>query len=69
MDRMTVVKEMDELLDAFCEGCFVRMQLSKERGKAGAHRFCIESCTIGEQLQFLGNELMKWQGPPVLKRK
>lgn len=69
LNRMSVVKEIDELVDQYCEGCLVRTQLSKERGKTGAHRFCINGCSIGEQLQFLGNELLKWHDSSVGKRE
>ena len=59
MDKMDVMKEIDTLTDTYCKECYVLHQLRKDRGKVGAHRFCIESCTVGDQLQFLGNELMK----------
>ncbi|WP_102692428.1 zinc-finger domain-containing protein [Rummeliibacillus pycnus] len=59
MEQITIVKEIDELLQGYCEDCLAKKQMRKERGKAGAHKFCIESCTVGEQLQFLGQELLK----------
>ncbi|MGX9133911.1 zinc-finger domain-containing protein [Rummeliibacillus sp. JY-2-4R] len=59
MEQSTIVKEIDELLETYCEGCLVKTQMRRERGKAGAHKFCINSCTVGEQLQFLGQELLK----------
>ncbi|MEG0381401.1 MAG: zinc-finger domain-containing protein [Kurthia sp.] len=59
LDFTTIVQEIDELTEQYCEGCFVKQQMRKDHGKANAHRFCIESCTIGEQLQFLGQELLK----------
>ncbi|KOY80772.1 zinc-finger domain-containing protein [Lysinibacillus sp. FSL H8-0500] len=59
MDKVTVMKDIDELHDTYCADCLVIQQLRKERGKPGAHRFCIESCSIGEKLQFLGEELLK----------
>lgn len=59
VDFTTIVQEIDELNEKYCEGCFVKQQLRKDRGKTAAHRFCIESCTIGDQLQFLGRELLK----------
>ncbi|MFJ8262607.1 zinc-finger domain-containing protein [Rummeliibacillus sp. NPDC094406] len=60
MEQVTIVKDIDELLGNYCEGCLAKEQMRKERGKAGAHKFCIESCTVGEQLQFLGQELLKY---------
>ena len=59
IDKVTVMKDIDELTDTYCEGCLVRQQLRQERGKQGAHLFCIEHCSVGKQLQFLGQELMK----------
>lgn len=59
MDKLTVMKDINQLLDLYCEGCFAKKQLMKERGKTGAHQFCISECTIGEQLQFLGREINK----------
>ena len=60
MDKTFVMNEITEILDAYCEGCFLKNQLTKEKGKTGAHRFCITTCTIGEQLQFLGQEMNKF---------
>lgn len=59
IDFKSIVQEIDELNETYCEGCFVKKQLRKESGKPTAHRFCIEKCTVGEQLQFLGEELLK----------
>ena len=59
MNKVSVMKEIDALTDTYCTGCLVICDLRKKRGKTGAHRFCIEQCTVGEQLQFLGKELMK----------
>lgn len=59
MDFATIVQDIDELNEKYCEGCFVKQQLRKDHGKTLAHRFCIQSCTVGEQLKFLGEELLK----------
>lgn len=59
MKKVSIINEIDEMLTTYCEGCFVRAQLRKDEGKTAAHRFCISSCTVGTQLQFLGNELNK----------
>ena len=59
MNKVVVMKEINQLLDIYCEGCYVKKQLTKERGKTGAHQFCISDCTIGDQLQFLGREINK----------
>ena len=59
MNKIDVMKDIDELTDTYCVDCLVIRDLRKQRGKQGAHRFCIENCTVGEQLQFLGQEMMK----------
>ncbi|EGQ27641.1 hypothetical protein HMPREF9372_0387 [Sporosarcina newyorkensis 2681] len=59
MNKVMVMKDINQLLDIYCEGCYVKRQLIKERGKTGAHQFCISQCTIGDQLKFLGSEINK----------
>lgn len=61
MIKTYVMKDIDELTDTYCVDCLVIRDLRKKRGKQGAHRFCIESCSVGEQLQFLGQEMVKIQ--------
>ena len=61
MDKAIVMSEIDEVLDTYCEGCFLKKQLSKDNGKTVAHRFCITRCTIGEHLKFLGDEMNKFK--------
>lgn len=61
MSKEAVIKDIDELMDTYCIDCPIKKELRQLRGKSGAHRFCIEQCSVGEQLQFLGNELMKFQ--------
>lgn len=60
MNKVAVMKDIDELTDMYCSDCLVIRDLRQQRGKTKAHQFCIESCTVGEQLQFLGKELMKF---------
>lgn len=59
LDRAHIIEEIDEVMDRFCENCLVKKTLNQERGKTAAHRFCIQECTIGDQLRFLGNEMNK----------
>lgn len=35
MDKVTVMKDIDELHDTYCSDCLVIKQLRKERGKPG----------------------------------
>lgn len=59
LNQQNIISEIDATMEKYCDGCFVKQQLRKDRGKQRAHQFCIESCTVGEQLQFLGQELLK----------
>ncbi|MET3575189.1 zinc-finger domain-containing protein [Bhargavaea ullalensis] len=59
MNKIDLIQDIDELLDRYCEDCFLKRQLREEKGKTAAHSFCIRGCTVGEQLQFLGAELNK----------
>ncbi|WP_337444075.1 zinc-finger domain-containing protein [Bacillus coahuilensis] len=52
-----MIRKIDEVVTNYCEGCFVKTQLRKDFGKTHAHRFCIQSCTVGEKVQNLGEKL------------
>lgn len=60
MSKVAVMKDIDELTDVYCMDCFVIKELRRTQGKTRAHQFCIQNCSVGEQLQFLGQELMKF---------
>lgn len=55
-----IVEEIDELMDRYCKNCLVKQALVEERGKKGAHHFCIKECTIGEKVQSMGKEMLKF---------
>ncbi|WP_313890834.1 zinc-finger domain-containing protein [Psychrobacillus sp.] len=57
MKKVQIIQEIDYLLTKYCEECFVRTQLRKERGRAGAHSFCIDQCTVGEKIKHAGTKL------------
>lgn len=59
MDKTLVMNEIDTIIDNYCEGCFLKTALKKDKGKTSAHQFCITTCTIGDQLKFLGKEMNK----------
>lgn len=59
LNKSIVIQEIDALTDSYCTGCFVKRAHREERGKTGAHRFCITQCSVGKQLQFLGREMNK----------
>jgi len=60
MDKTIIIEEIDSVMDTFCKDCFLKNQLTKDKGKASSHRFCIEGCTVGDQLKFLGSQLNKY---------
>ncbi|RWU14483.1 zinc-finger domain-containing protein [Anoxybacillus flavithermus] len=59
MNRKDVLLRINELLDTYCEECFVKRALRKEYGKLYAQSFCIQTCTIGEKMKQYGQLLVK----------
>lgn len=59
VNKTDIMKEIDAILAEYCEGCFLKIALNEEKGKTGAHYFCIKQCTVGDQLKFLGQEMNK----------
>ncbi len=57
MKRKQVVEKVDELIDTYCSECFLKSHFRKEHGKTYAHRFCIEQCTVGEKIRYIGEKL------------
>ncbi|MFS0614775.1 zinc-finger domain-containing protein [Lederbergia ruris] len=59
MQRIELLNEMDQVLDTYCKDCFLKSHFRQTYGKNYAHRFCIQNCTVGQELQKLGHTLMK----------
>lgn len=57
MKNIQIISEIDQIIQTYCDGCFVRTQLRKEKGKTGAHHFCISDCTVGEEIKRKGQKL------------
>ncbi|MFT4414141.1 zinc-finger domain-containing protein [Fredinandcohnia humi] len=57
MDRKKLLLEVGEVLDTYCQDCFVKEFFRKERGKRYAQSFCIKNCTVGEKLKEYGRKL------------
>lgn len=49
--------EVGEILDTFCHECLVKQTLRKESGKKFAQSFCINECTVGQDIKRLGEQL------------
>ncbi|KAB7708975.1 zinc-finger domain-containing protein [Bacillus aerolatus] len=59
MERKQLMAEVEELLHTYCEDCLLKAAFRKEKGKSFAHKFCITTCTVGEQLRKRGEQLLK----------
>ena len=57
MKNSEIINQIDQLVDTYCDGCFVKTTLRKEKGKTIAHDFCIHSCTVGEEIKQIGEKL------------
>jgi hypothetical protein len=57
VNRKQIISEVHNLLEAYCEGCFLNRHFRKEYGKRYAQSFCIKKCTVGEKLKEYGKML------------
>ncbi|MBT2754982.1 zinc-finger domain-containing protein [Mesobacillus foraminis] len=57
MTRKELLLEVEDLLNTYCEGCFLKSQHRKDNGKRYAHKFCISACTVGEKIKRCGDKL------------
>ncbi|MBU0437633.1 zinc-finger domain-containing protein [Staphylococcus succinus] len=48
---------IDHLMNTYCNQCLLKHHIRKNEGKAQAHHFCINECSIGKQIKQIGNEL------------
>ena len=59
MDKKQLITEVNDLLETYCEGCFLREHNRKTNSKYYAHSFCIRQCTVGETLKSMENSCHK----------
>ncbi|WP_078409587.1 zinc-finger domain-containing protein [Priestia abyssalis] len=59
MERKQLLEEVTQMLDYYCQDCFIKRTFNKEKGKNYAQSFCINQCTIGEKIQKYGRLLLK----------
>jgi hypothetical protein len=57
LERNQVISKVDDILATYCEDCLLKAHFRKQHGKNKAHRFCIEKCTVGQNLRELGEKL------------
>ncbi|OZM57444.1 hypothetical protein CIB95_08290 [Lottiidibacillus patelloidae] len=58
MEKHDILMKVTGILDMYCEDCLLYHCNKQEEGKRQAHRFCLQSCTIGKKLQSYGKKLM-----------
>jgi Zinc-finger len=58
LSRKQVLAEVENLINAYCSGCFLKQQFKKDYGKRYAHQFCIKNCTVGEKIRGCGEKLL-----------
>lgn len=58
MNRGDIFREMDELMNLYCEDCFLHKHFRKEYSKTYAHRFCIKQCSVGQKIKTIGAALI-----------
>ena len=59
MNKRTIRQEVGEILDKYCDGCFLKSYHRSSFGKNYALSFCNQQCTVGEKLQEYGILLSK----------
>lgn len=59
MTVTTVIQEISRLEDVYCEQCPIKQDLRSRRGKTAAHQFCIHTCSVGRELQEMGQNLLR----------
>ncbi|GMB09695.1 uncharacterized protein DUF2602 [Thermolongibacillus altinsuensis] len=59
MNRKEILDHLNEIIDTYCEGCFLKSALRKEYSKTYAQSFCIHQCTVGKKIQEYGKMLNK----------
>ena len=56
-NRNAWLKKAEQLMDFYCNDCFLHQQNKRDMGKRGAHRFCIKQCTVGQRIKKAGDML------------
>lgn len=57
MERKQIIKEVGEILDTYCEDCFLKRHHRYTHSKSYALNFCLNQCTVGEKLKSYGRKL------------
>ncbi|WP_407642047.1 zinc-finger domain-containing protein [Cytobacillus massiliigabonensis] len=57
LKRKQIFNEVEELLNNYCNGCFLYKHHRSDKGRLYAHKFCITKCTVGEKIKEIGSKL------------
>ncbi|MBU8879012.1 zinc-finger domain-containing protein [Bacillus sp. FJAT-29790] len=57
MKRKKIFDDVEELLNNYCNGCFLYKHHRAENGRRYAHKFCITTCTVGDKIKAIGGKL------------
>ncbi|ADU93734.1 MULTISPECIES: zinc-finger domain-containing protein [Geobacillus] len=57
-ERKEILEQIARLEETYCDGCFLKSTFRKEYGKTYAQSFCIQQCTVGEQMRRYGEKLL-----------
>ncbi|OQP19400.1 zinc-finger domain-containing protein [Geobacillus zalihae] len=55
--RKEILDQIAWLEETYCDGCFLKSTFRKEYGKTYAQSFCIQQCTVGEQMRQYGETI------------
>ncbi|MCO4345611.1 zinc-finger domain-containing protein [Staphylococcus agnetis] len=55
--KNVLFQKIDQLMNQYCEQCMIKTHIRQSQNKTKAHHFCIKECSVGKQIQQLGNEL------------
>ncbi len=59
MNRKEIYDRVEDLMNTYCNECFLYKYHRAEKGRNYAHRFCITKCTVGAQIKGYGKKLLK----------
>ncbi|SCL88920.1 Uncharacterized protein BC88300_01532 [Bacillus cytotoxicus] len=57
VNKKRLIIEVNDLLETYCQDCFLQEHNRQTHSKYYAHSFCIRQCTVGQQLKKYGNQL------------
>ncbi|MGM9987467.1 MAG: zinc-finger domain-containing protein [Bacillaceae bacterium] len=60
--KKQVITNIHNTVQYYCEGCFVYTQFRKDHSRNVAQHFCNHTCTVGQTLQKLGEQLIQDEG-------